>query len=97
MTRKAPKLTNIPSAEAKLTEADKRKAVYGLYVDLTKHVKIMLKDTSIDSLHGLIKAHLTLLTPPEGVDEVTLPIEALKQTVLLANQAVARQLYERSK
>ena len=80
-----------------MTKAEKRKAIYGLYVSLTQHVKELLKDTSTDELHGLIQGHLTLLNPPEGVDEVTLPIESLKQTVLLANQAVARQLYERSK
>jgi hypothetical protein len=87
----------IPVAIKKQTKAERRKELYKMYVELTQRVKEGFKDCTEEELVSVIQASMKLMTPPEGVEEVTLTVESLKQTALLAAQATARQLYERQK
>lgn len=74
-----------------------RDAVYKLYVDLTQTLKQALSEASSDELQEALSGYMALMDPPENAEEVTLSPDDMKQTGLLAAQALARQLYERTK
>jgi hypothetical protein len=74
-----------------------RDAAFRLYNDLTTEVKQAVRGLDTEELENLVQASLRYMAPPEGTEEVTLPIAALKQMALFATQAAARQLYERHK
>lgn len=75
----------------------KRDAVYKLYVDLTQAVKQAFRAASEEELQKAIGGYMSLMNPPEDAEEITLNPNEIKQTGLLAAQALARQLYERVK
>ena len=73
----------------------RRDAVRQMYSDLTKEVKRGLGSSTEEELESLIAAAMSLMSPPEGVEDITLPAESLRQIGLFAAQAVSRQLWER--
>lgn len=75
----------------------RRDAVYKLYNDMTKVVKDGLKDAKDEELESLIAGFMSLMNPAEGVEEVTLPVDAIQQMAVFASQSIARQLLERTK
>ena len=82
----------------KLTaKKQRRDAVYKLYNDMTKVVKDGLKDAKDEELESLIAGFMSLMNPVEGVEEVTLPVDAIQQMAVFASQSIARQLLERTK
>lgn len=71
--------------------------MYKLYVDLTQTLKEVLKDTTEEQMQAAIGSYMTLMNPPEDAEEITMSPDEIRQTALLAGQAMARQLYERVK
>jgi hypothetical protein len=74
-----------------------RDAIYKLNLDMTKTVKDGLKNATDDELQSLIAGFMQLMTPAEGVEEVTLPVDAIQQMAVFASQCISRQLLERQK
>jgi len=75
----------------------KRDAVYKLYVDLTQTVKRGFAGVSDDDLQKVLANYMALMVPPEDAEEISMSPDEIKQTALLAAQALSRQLYERCK
>lgn len=75
----------------------KRDAVYKLYVDITMAVKKGFSSVSDEDLEGVLANYMSLMNPPEDAEEITMTPDEVKQTALLAAQALARQLYERQR
>lgn len=74
-----------------------RDAVYRLYVDLTQSVKQAFRGASDKEIESAIGGYMALMKPPEDAEEITLKPDEVKQTALLAAQALTRHLYERVK
>lgn len=75
----------------------RRDAVYKLLVDLTQAVKKGFSQTSEEDMLNVLGGYMKLMDPPAEAVEITLSPNEVKQTALLAAQALARQLYERVK
>lgn len=74
-----------------------RDAVYKLYVDLTQAVKQGFGGVSTDDMLKVLGGYMKLMDPPAEAEEISMSPNEIKQTALLAAQALARQLYERVK
>lgn len=72
-----------------------RDAVYKMYVDLTQTVKKGFESVTDEELLQVIGNYMSLMDPPEDAEEISLTPDEIKQTALLAAQALSRQLYER--
>lgn len=75
----------------------RRDAVYKLLVDLTQAVKKGFSGTSEEDMLNVLGGYMKLMNPPAEAEEITMSPNEVKQTALLAAQALARQLYERVK
>lgn len=74
-----------------------RDAVYKLYVDLTQAVKKGFNNVPTEDMLKVLGGYMKLMGPPEEAEEITMSPDEVKQTALLASQALARQLFERLK
>ena len=74
-----------------------RDAVYKLYVDLTQTVKQGFSNVPTEDVLKVLGGYMKLMDPPEDAEEISMSPKEVKQTALLAAQALARQLYERVK
>lgn len=74
-----------------------RDAVYKLLVDLTTTVKQAFSDASVDNMLNVLGGYMKLMNPPAEAEDITMSPNEVKQTALLASQALARQIFEKVK
>ena len=87
--------TNRPPTTQSRRKKLRREAVYKMSTGCKMAATDALKESTEDEIEGLIAGYMQLMVPEEGVEEMTLPIEAIQQLAVFATSSVSRILLER--